>query len=50
MITILIFLLLAIINIPFALNKKHKYRGLAWFAIGFNIALLFAHLINILKH
>ena len=44
--SIIICLLLAFINLPFALDKKNELRGMNWVAFGFNIGLLTAHLIN----
>jgi hypothetical protein len=44
--SIIIYLLLACINLPFALNKQNKARGFSWVAFGFNLGLLAAHLIN----
>jgi hypothetical protein len=43
---IVIYSLLACINLPFALNKKNQFRAMNWIAFGFNIGLLTAHLIK----
>ena len=44
MTTILFYLILAGVNVPFALQKKNKYRAFSGFAIGWNLALLFVYL------
>ena len=44
--TILLYLVLAGINVPFALQKKNKYKALSGFAIGWNLAFLFVNLLE----
>jgi len=44
MITILLYLVLAGINVPFALQKNNKYKALSGLAIGWNLALLLVYL------
>jgi hypothetical protein len=39
---IAVYLVLGLVNLPFALQKKNKYRGLSWFVFGFNIGLAVA--------
>lgn len=46
MVTILLYLVLAGINVPFALQKKNKYRAFSGFAIGWNLAFLLVYLIE----
>ena len=46
MTSIIIYLLLAGINLPFALDKKNKLRTFSWFVIGFQIGLLTSHVIR----
>ena len=46
MTSILIYLLLAGINLPFALDKKNKARIFSWFVIGFQIGLLTSHIVS----
>jgi len=44
MITILLYLVLAGINVPFALQKNNKYKALNGFDIGWNLAFLLVYL------
>jgi len=46
MTSIIIYLLLAIVNLPFALDKKNKARTFSWFVIGFQMGLLTSHIIR----
>lgn len=42
---IVIYLLLAISNLPLALDKENKYRSLNWISFGFCLALMVAQII-----
>lgn len=44
MTTIIFYLTLALINVPFALVKKNKFKALSGFAIGWNMALLMVYI------
>ncbi len=46
MLSILVYLLLAGINLPFALEKSNKNRGFNWASFGFCLGLMTAHIIN----
>jgi hypothetical protein len=46
MTSIIIYLFLAIVNLPFALHKKSKVRTFSWFVIGFQMGLLTSHIVR----
>jgi len=43
---IFIYILLALINLPFALAKNNKARWVSWIAIGFQLGLIACTIIN----
>ena len=43
---IFIYIFLALINVPFALSKNNPYRNWNWLAIGFQLGVMTAHIVN----
>jgi len=43
---IIIYLVLAFINLPFALDKSNKSRNFNWFSMGFTLGVMTAYIIN----
>lgn len=46
---IIIYALLALANLPLALDKKNPYRNISWLAIGFQLGVLATIIIDNLK-